>query len=46
MHQLHVLATLLGYHQVVLAYRVTALHTGVSNGGGDLVYSGQIHEFN
>jgi len=32
--------------RLYLAYGVTALHTSVSNGGGDLAYNGQIHEFN
>jgi len=32
--------------KLCLAYRVTALHTRLSNGRQDLVYSGQIHELN
>jgi len=30
--------------RLYLGYRVTALHTSISNGGRDLVYNGQIHE--
>jgi len=32
--------------RLYLAYRVTALHTSISNGRRDLVYNGQIHELN
>jgi len=32
--------------RLCLTYRVTALHTRLSNGRRDLVYNGQIHELN